>query len=89
MTAVEPSNAGGGEVIDLVEALRASVQQAKEKRAGQGQRSQPAQKKVAESTEPAKRGSPGQAKTGQSGRPGTDKTETGTGNSRRRTRKPA
>ena len=35
VTAVEPSN-GGGEVIDLVEALRASVQAAKEKRARPG-----------------------------------------------------
>jgi len=86
--AVEPSN-GGGEVIDLVEALRASVEQAKKKRAGQGQRSQPANKKAAEDGEPAKRASRGQAKTGQSKRSDTDKTETGTSSTRRRTRKPA
>jgi DNA end-binding protein Ku len=90
VTAVEPSNGGGGEVIDLVEALRASVQQAKEKRAGQGQRSQPAKKKkAAEDGEPAKRASRGQAKTGQSGQSGTGKAETGTSGSRRRARKPA
>jgi len=86
--AVEPSN-GGGEVIDLVEALRASVEQAKQKRAGQGQRSQPAKKKPAEDGEPAKRASRGQAKTGQSKPSGTDKAETGTSSTRRRTRKPA
>lgn len=89
VTAVEPSNGGGGEVIDLVEALRASVQQAKEKRAGQGQGSKPAKKKAAAGTEPAKRASRGQAKTGQSKRSGTAKAETGTSSSRRRTRKPA
>ncbi|HEY2490836.1 MAG TPA: Ku protein [Streptosporangiaceae bacterium] len=89
VTAVEPSNGGGGEVIDLVEALRASVQQAKDKRAGQGQRSQPAKKKSAEDSEPAKRASRGQAKGGPSERSGTPKTETGTSSSRRRARKPA
>ena len=90
VTAVEPSNDGGGEVIDLVEALRASVQQAKEKRAGQGQRSQPAKKKPAGDTEPAKRTPRGQAKTGQSGQSGQSGTgKAGTGTSRRRTRKPA
>lgn len=89
VTAVEPSNGGGGEVIDLVEALRASVQQAKEKRAGQGQGSKPAKKKAAAGTEPAKQASRGQAKTGQSKRSGTAKAETGTSSSRRRTRKPA
>ena len=88
VTAVEPSD-GGGEVIDLVEALRASVQQAKEKRAGQGQRSQPAKKRDAEDTKPAKRAARGEAKTGQSKRSGTAKAETGTSSSRRRTRKPA
>ena len=87
VTAVEPSNDGGGEVIDLVEALRASVQQAKEKRAGQGQRSQPAKKKPAGDAKPAKRAPGGQAKTGQSGQSGTGKA--GTGTSRRRARKPA
>jgi DNA end-binding protein Ku len=88
VTAVEPSD-GGGEVIDLVEALRASVQQAKEKRAGQGQRSQPAKQKAAEDTKPAKRAARDEAKTGQSKRSGTGKAETGTSSSRRRTRKPA
>ena len=87
VTAVEPSNDGGGEVIDLVEALRASVQQAKEKRAGQGQRSQPAKKKPAGDAKPAKRAPGGQAKSGQSGQSDTGKA--GTGTSRRRARKPA
>jgi DNA end-binding protein Ku len=58
VTAVEPSN-GGGEVIDLVEALRASVQAAKEKRAGQGKRSQPDKKKAAGDAKPAKQASRG------------------------------
>jgi DNA end-binding protein Ku len=89
VTQIEPSNGGGGEVIDLVEALRASVQQAKEKRAGQGQRSQPDKKKAAGDSEPAKRASRARAKTGQSGQSGTDKAETGTSSSRRRARKPA
>lgn len=90
VTAVEPSNDGGGEVIDLVEALRASVQQAKEKRAGQGQRSQPAKKKPAADAKPAKRAPGGQAKTGQSGQSGQSGAgKAGTGTSRRRARKPA
>ena len=89
VAAVEPSNGGGGEVIDLVEALRASVQQAKEKRAGQGQRPQPAKKKAAGDSEPAKRASRGQAKTGQSKQSGTGRAETGTSSPRRRARKPA
>lgn len=89
VAAVEPSNGGGGEVIDLVEALRASVQQAKEKRAGQGSRPQPAKKKAAGDSGPAKRASRGQAKTGQAKQSGTGKAETGTSSSRRRARKPA
>lgn len=89
VAAVEPSNGGGGEVIDLVEALRASVQQAKEKRAGQGSRPQPAKKKAAADSEPAKRASRGQAKTGQAKQSGTGKAEAGTSSSRRRARKPA
>lgn len=90
VTAVEPSGNGGGEVIDLVEALRASVQAAKEKRAGPGKRAQPAKKKsAAEDKEPAKRAPRGQAKTGQSGGSGAGKTAAGSGTSRRRTRKPA
>lgn len=88
VTPVEPSN-GGGEVIDLVEALRASVQAAKEKRAGQGKRSQPAQKKAVSDAEPAKQASRGQAKTAQSGQSGAGKAAAGTSSSRRRTRKPA
>jgi DNA end-binding protein Ku len=86
---IEPSNGGGGEVIDLVEALRASVQQAKEKRAGQGQRPQPAKKKAAGDSEPAKRAPRGQAKTGQSKQSGTGQAESGTSSPRRRARKPA
>jgi DNA end-binding protein Ku len=89
VTAVEPSN-GGGEVIDLVEALRASVQAAKEKRAGPGKRAQPAKKKsAAEGKEPAKRAPRGQPKTGQSGQSSAGKTAAGSSTSRRRTRKPA
>ena len=87
VTAVETGN-GGGEVIDLVEALRANVQAAKEKRAGQPKRSQPAEKKAAGDSEPAKRASRGQ-KTGQSGQAGAGKAPAGASASRRRTRKPA
>lgn len=93
LTVVEPSGDGGGEVIDLVEALRASVQAAKEKRAGQGKRAQPAKKKAAAGDkEPAKRAPRGQPKTAQArqpGRPGAAKTAAAPGSSRRRTRKPA
>jgi DNA end-binding protein Ku len=93
VTAVEPSNGGGGEVIDLVEALRANVEAAKEKRAGQGKRAQPAARKTeaAGDETPAKRAPRSRAKTGDSG---TGKTAakpraaaSGTGASRRR--KPA
>jgi DNA end-binding protein Ku len=83
VTPVEPSN-GGGEVIDLVEALRASVQAAKEKRAGQGKRSQPDKEKASDDAKPAK-----QASRGQTGQSGAGKAATGTSSSRRRTRKPA
>jgi DNA end-binding protein Ku len=101
VTAVETGDDGGGEVIDLVEALRASVEAAKAKRAGQGQgagsrqRAQPA-KQADEASEAkekpaAKRAPGGGTKTGQSG---TRKTAAKTrasaaasGNSRRR--KPA
>jgi DNA end-binding protein Ku len=82
---VEPSGDGGGEVIDLVEALRANVQAAKEKRAMQGKRPQTAKKDAAKDTEPAKRGR-GQAKSASSG---TGQTAAGSGSSRRRSRKPA
>lgn len=63
ITAVEPSN-GGGEVIDLVEALRANVEAAKEKRAGQGKRAQPAagKKEAAGDETPAKRAPRSRAK---------------------------
>jgi DNA end-binding protein Ku len=88
VAAVEPSN-GGGEVIDLVEALRASVQAAKEKRAGQGQRSQPDTRKAADDAEPAEQASRGPAKAGQSGPSGAGQAATGTSSTRRRTRKPA
>jgi DNA end-binding protein Ku len=88
VTAVETGN-GGGDVIDLVEALRANVQAAKEKRAGQAKRPEPAKKKAAGDSEPAKRASRGQAKTGQSGQSGAGKAASGTSGSRRRTRKPA
>jgi DNA end-binding protein Ku len=101
VTAVQTGN-GGGEVIDLVEALRASVQAAKEKRAGQAKQARPAQKKAAGDSEPAKRAPRGQAKTGRSGRSGQagqagagkaaageSKAAAGAGSSRRRTRKPA
>jgi DNA end-binding protein Ku len=95
ITAVAPSN-GGGEVIDLVEALRANVAAAKEKRAGQGKRAQPAAAKTAaaedEDEVPAKRAPRSRAKTGQSA--AASKTAAkprasaaGTGTSRRR--KPA
>jgi len=92
VAAVEPSN-GGGEVIDLVEALRANVQAAKEKRAGQGKRAQPAarKKEAGEDEAPAKRAPRSRAKSGQ---PAAGKTAAkprtsapGTGASRRR--KPA
>ncbi len=77
---VETGGNGGGEVIDLVEALRANVQAAKEKRAGQGKAAQPAAKKAAaEEKKPAKRASRGQAKTAQSGRSGAGKTAAGSG----------
>ena len=67
MPAIEPSD-GGGEVIDLVEALRANVAAAKEKRAGQGKRAQPsARKKEADADEaPAKRAPRSRAKAGES-----------------------
>ena len=59
------SGDGGGEVIDLVEALRANVQAAKEKRASQARRGQAAKKAQAASDgEPAKRAP---AKPGSSG----------------------
>jgi DNA end-binding protein Ku len=90
--AVEPSN-GGGEVIDLVEALRANVEAAKEKRAGQGKRAQPASVKLEADTGevPAKRAPRSRAKAGE---PAASKTAAkpraaapGTGSARRR--KPA
>lgn len=84
VTGIEPSGSGG-EVIDLVEALRANVQAAKEKRARQEKRPQAAKKHAAEDQEPAKRAR-GPAKTASSG---TGKAAAGSGSSRRRSRKPA
>lgn len=91
----EPSD-GGGEVIDLVEALRANVQAAKEKRAGQAKRGQPAKKaQAANDGEPAKRapaksGSSGGTKTAAKSRAsGSSSRASGTGTSKRASRKPA
>ncbi len=64
VAAIEPSN-GGGEVIDLVEALRANVAAAKEKRAGQARGRQAQREEPAAEAEPAKRAPRGTAKTGQ------------------------
>jgi DNA end-binding protein Ku len=95
VTGVETNASSGGEVIDLVEALRANVKAAKEKRAGQGKRAQPAKdEEPAEDKQPAKRAPRGGAKTGQAGtrktaaKPRTSAaSESGT--SRRASRKPA
>lgn len=54
LSSADTPGAGGGEVIDLVEALRANVAAAKEKRAGQGKR-QAAEKE--QPKKPAKRAS--------------------------------
>jgi DNA end-binding protein Ku len=89
VTAIEPSN-GGGEVIDLVEALRANVEAAKEKRAGQGKRA-PAKKEAAADKEPAKRAPRSRAKSDDSGAGKTAKPRSSASGTaaNRRTRKPA
>lgn len=91
VTAIEPSNGGGGEVIDLVEALRANVEAAKEKRAGQGKRAPAGKKETATDTEPAKRAPRSRAKadessTGTAAKPGSSAAGTA---ANRRARKPA
>jgi DNA end-binding protein Ku len=89
VTAVEPSS-DGGEVIDLVEALRANVEAAKEKRAGQGKRAPASRKKEAAADgEPAKRAPRSRAKAaddGKTAKPGRSASGTA---ANRRARKPA
>jgi len=86
VTGIEPQG-NGGEVIDLVEALRANVQAAKAKRAGQAKRAGAAQEDAeqedagAQEKKPAKRAAArGGTKPGQS-------AASGTGTTRRTTRK--
>jgi DNA end-binding protein Ku len=93
VAAIEPSN-GGGEVIDLVEALRANVAAAKEKRAGQAKgagqakRAQPAagRPEAAVDGAPARGTARGRAKTGE---PAAAKPRSAAGAGASRRRKPA
>ena len=89
VTAVEPGNTGGGEVIDLVEALRANVEAAKEKRAGQGKRTSASKKEAAEDKEPAKRAPRSRAKAGEDSKTAKPRSSAAGAAANRRTRKPA
>jgi DNA end-binding protein Ku len=91
LTSLQTSGDGGGEVIDLVEALRANVQAAREKRAGRARQGQPAKNEQAvTASEPAKRAP--RAKSGSSDGTKTaakSRASGATGTSRRASRKPA
>jgi DNA end-binding protein Ku len=91
VTSPQTTGSAGGEVIDLVEALRANVQAAKEKRAGQGNRAQPAGKQqAAKSDEPAKRAPRAKPAQSASAKTAAKRRASGTaGASRRASRKPA